>query len=199
MVQVDKQQGGIGIQASTAFQYARELFIEAAPVRQAGERVVVGEVAESVLLPLQRIEGVARSQHVLNIAPQQGPVDRLGLVLGGPRLESGVDGLAVVRTSHNHDGYGFALRQLANSFADFQAGHTRHFHVQEYQVGPFAHENIQCFVPIGSFNDDHALGFKALACQQAHVLVIVADQDFCAMVGPFFIGHWRPGLAHTHR
>ena len=71
VVEVDEHQRGVGVAALAALEDTAELFVEAAAIGEAGEGVVVGKVAQPVLLPLECVEGIAGAQHILHIAPQQ--------------------------------------------------------------------------------------------------------------------------------
>ncbi len=177
VVEVDEHQCRHRLVPAGALQDAAELFVEAAPVRQAGQRVKIGEVAEAVFLALEDIESFARAQHVLHIAAEQGPVDRLGLVLRGAGTESLVDRFPVVRAGHDHDRHTFALGHGANAAAYLEAAHAGHLDIEEYQVGPLAHEAVQRLMPVAGLDHRDTLVFEALAGKETHVEIIVSDED----------------------
>ena len=190
VIQIDEQQRRVGARAFAAFEHAAQLLAETAPIRQAGQGIVVGQVAQAIFLALENAEGVARTQHVLHIAPQQRPVQGFDLVLGGAGAEAFVNRLVIVRAGDNRDRHVFALGHGADAAADFQTADARHFDIQQNEVGTLAHEGVEGRMTVLGFRNEHILGLQTLSGQQAHVHVVVGNENPRALLRMIdIIGH----------
>src|SRR5471032_1184365 len=168
-VQVHEQHGQLVLVGLGQGDALRQLLEEQRAVRQAGQHVVVGQVADALLGAV----GLDDAAHPLR---QHGVVDGLGNIVAGAGRERALDrGIVLQRGDHQHRDR-CAARHILQARAGGETVHHRHHGVHQDHVGLASFEHGQRLHAVGRLLDAEAVALQGVAQGAAGAAVVVDHQ-----------------------
>jgi CheY-like chemotaxis protein len=138
----------------------------------------LGEVEVGCSAPERRARSARRWTEVAEERPELIDVEGFAEERGGAQLDGAVAGLFVIeRRDEDHGGHHSPIAQRRE---DVEPARARHGDIAHQDVGGSALESIDHSPPVGA--DDHgiAIAAQALGDQEAHVLVVVGQENRAA-------------------
>jgi hypothetical protein len=176
IIDIEHQNGDAALARRGPFHLLLQDLQQPLPVRQRGERIVVGEIADSRFALAQLILSLLGAHQELDALRQQHGIDSFGREVGGARIVGALYGLHVVETGLHQDWNMARTRQRPQCLADLEAVHARHDHVENHAVGGMQMKLAHRTLAVRCRGDVKARDLQRTAHEQSRAGIVVDHQ-----------------------